>query len=101
ARLEEGIAAVLEVGDARVAALPLDGVVRIDARAREVPADPDSELLRRHRHSCVSPFEPGRARLSFDGETTTSCGCFPSRPRDGGALHHCSFSVVNDFARLR
>ena len=30
--LEEGVATVLEVRDARVAALPLDGVVRIGAR---------------------------------------------------------------------
>ena len=30
--LEEGVAAVLEVGDARVAPLPLDRVVRIDVR---------------------------------------------------------------------
>ena len=40
--LEEGIAPVLEVRDARIAALPLHGVVRIDRRVGEVPSDPDS-----------------------------------------------------------
>ena len=55
--LEEGVAAVLVVRDPRVAPLPLDGVVRVDARAREVPADPDPELLRRHRHVVLSPSE--------------------------------------------
>ena len=47
AELLEGDRAVLVVGDAGVAALPLDLVVRVDARRREVPADPDAEPLRR------------------------------------------------------
>src|SRR5213075_2453768 len=53
--LEEGVGAVAVVGDAGVAALPLDGLVRMRPRLGEVPADPDPHLLRRHGHATDSP----------------------------------------------
>src|SRR5262249_4509435 len=56
--LEEGVATVFEVRDARVAPLPLQGLVRIDTRVREVPADPDAQLLRRLRHVRSCPLRP-------------------------------------------
>jgi len=53
--LEEGVGAVLPVGDPGLAALPLDGVVRVHPGLGEEPADPDPDLLRRHRHVRVVP----------------------------------------------
>src|SRR4030095_719354 len=62
--LEEGVGAVAVVGDAGVAVLPLDGLVRVRARLGEVPADPDPHLLRRHGHATDSPSSRA-ARVSL------------------------------------
>ena len=48
--LEEGVATVFEVRDARVTALPFDGVVGVGSGGGETAADADPELLRRLGH---------------------------------------------------
>ena len=52
--LQEGVGAVLPVRDPRLAAFPLERVVRVDARFGEVPTDTDPDLLRRQCHACLS-----------------------------------------------
>ena len=75
--LEEGVGAVLVVGDARVAPLPDDPVVGMLTLAREVPTDPDSDLLRRHRHVCGSLPRPLAGAV-----------CAAPQLRRHRALHH-------------
>ena len=108
--LEEGVGAVLVVGDAGVATFPLDGVVGVLTGRREVPADPDAELLRRHRHISFPLIGPARPVLFVPAmrtgcvppasgqQTTISCGS-PPPTRDGGVLQHLNYTRVNGIAR--
>src|SRR5947207_13888026 len=64
--LHDALPIFLEVGDAGVAPLPLDGVVGMGARLGEEPTDPDADLLRRHCHGARSllrraPDQPSTA----------------------------------------
>ena len=97
--LEEGVGAVAVVGDAGVAALPLDGLVRMRPRLGEVPADPDPHLLRRHGHAADSPSVP-----LFGVSSAVVLCCL--RPQDiaivvpstticGYSLHHRNYGRVN------
>ena len=74
--LKERVGAVLVVGDARLAALPLDGVVGMHARLGEEPTDPDPDLLRRHSHRTASlpPVGPPHKMLWFVQSVTRDAG---------------------------
>jgi hypothetical protein len=63
--LVEGVGAVLVVGDARLAPLPLDGVVGMHLGRGEVPADPDAHLVLRHDHGAL-PLQDGDAQRRRD-----------------------------------